>query len=161
MKVLNLDSYISNLEPLLQRVMKENLWSKEYTLRVIEEYKKFIFLATQENVAPSFPIDQVWHAHILFSKDYEKMCNLIGKYIHHQPTEKKSINGKTKDEYLETKKTYNKFFGEPPSDIWTNFKPSHYIYVDLNSHWIIPEGDIKVIFKVLINYLKSKTYGYF
>ncbi len=146
---------------IVKRVMKENLWSENYTLRVVEEYKKFIYLTTQMNAAPSFEIDQVWHAHMLFSKDYEKMEKIIDKRIYHQPNTEETVNTSGKDDYLETKLAYmEKFNRHPPIDIWTTWKKSNYVHLDLTTHWVTPEGDWKALVKILFKYLKSKIYEF-
>lgn len=140
----------NNSDDFIERVMKENMWSRSYTLEVIEEYKKFIYLGTYKNVAPSFPIDQVWHTHMLFSEDYQKMCIQIGFFFHHRPNRK---NGEKsdKDDYQETKERYHKTFGyKPPKHIWTDFHDSHYVYLDLHQHWVVPVGD-KEALKFLLN----------
>jgi hypothetical protein len=150
-----------NFKYFVERLMKENLWTQEYTIRVINEYQKFIYLSTIQSVAPSFPIDQVWHTHILFSEDYTKMCDIIGTYIHHKPNiETNAVSISTKDDYIETLKLYREIFKEdPPLDIWTKFnKNSKYIYIDLNQHWIIPAGDWKALIKLFFKYIKTKLY---
>lgn len=140
----------------IERLMKENLWSRNYTLRVIEEYKKFVYLGTIQDVAPSYEVDQVWHTHLLFTKDYKKMCKeVLGVEFHHNPIEKKSVRTTGKDQYQETKQLYKKIFGyEPPPDIWTSWKKTSYSYIDLESHWVVPVGDWKALFKLLIKQIK-------
>ena len=51
---------------LSERLARENGWNKTYTQRVIDEYKKFIFLCciTDTGVTPSDPVDQAWHLHL-------------------------------------------------------------------------------------------------
>jgi hypothetical protein len=149
----------NNSNRFIERVMKENLWSREYTLRVIEEYKKFIFLGTIQDVAPSFEIDQVWHTHLLFTKDYKKMCTEVIKLeFHHNPNEEKTSKVIVKDPYITTKELYFKTFKiQPPSDIWTKFVPSQYVYIDIKKHWIIPVGDFKGLYKLLKHIIKLKT----
>ena len=142
---------------IVERVAKENLWSDFFTFCVVEEYKKFLYLASITNVAPSFEIDQVWHAHMLFSKDYEKTEKLLGKRIHHQP----NIEGQSgKDEYKNTFHIYWDTFGyNPPRKIWTTWKNYNHAYIDLNSHWVTPEGDWKSLVKILYKHFKNKIYG--
>jgi len=144
-------------ERFIERIMKENLWSRDYTLRVIEEYKKFVYLATIQNVAPSYEVDQIWHTHLLFTMDYKKMCQEVLKVeLHHKPTDKTEVKTIGKDQYQETKKLYTKVFGyHPPSDIWTNWKDSQYTHIDLKTHWVIPVGDWKALFKLLIKQIKN------
>lgn len=148
-------------EDFISRVMKENLWSREYTLRVIEEYKKFIWLSTIMYVSPSHQIDQVWHTHILYTKDYTEMCmKLKGKYIHHNPTSSKEKSERKADPYFDTLRKYEDYFGSVPEDIW-RLKASHYVYLDINQLWVIPTGDWKALLKVLFKHIKFKIYGIF
>jgi len=146
----------NNSDRFIERMMKENMWSREYTLRVINEYKKFVYLATIQNVAPSYEVDQVWHTHLLFTKDYKKMCEEVLKTeLHHNPTDKADVRTLGKNQYQETKQLYTKIFGyPPPSDIWTNWKDSQYTQIDLKTHWVIPVGDWRALFKLLIKQIK-------
>lgn len=106
----------------LTRLSRENNWTWNYTVRAYEEYKKFILLLalTPHTLTPSDEVDQVWHLHLQYSRDYQTLCSLIGKFIHHEPTS----GGKAEDEkydrqYEKTKKIYTEFFNQsPPSDIW-------------------------------------------
>ena len=54
--------------PYSVRLAKENYWPKAYAELVIGEYKKFCYLGmiAGHPVAPSDPVDQAWHLHILF-----------------------------------------------------------------------------------------------
>lgn len=58
--------------PFSQRLARDNGWTIEYTHRVIDEYKKFIFLAVvaEHPVTPSDQVDQVWHLHLLYTRSY-------------------------------------------------------------------------------------------
>lgn len=57
----------------------------------IAEYRKFILLLSAENhwlYVPNPELDEVWHTHLLFSRDYKKLCEALlgeGGFIHHQP----------------------------------------------------------------------------
>ncbi len=69
-------------------------WSIEKALYAIEEYKKFLFVATQADppekileLKPSPMVDIVWHTHILFTMQYHADCEQIfGFYFHHEPS---------------------------------------------------------------------------
>lgn len=141
----------------MTRVMKENLWSRPYTLRVIEEYKKFLFLASIDYVSPSYEIDQIWHTHLLFTQDYKKMCDkYLGKFLHHDPIETKLTKTVGKDQYIKTKELYFKTFGyNPPADIWTNWRDTHYSYIDLKRHWVLPVGNWRGLIKILIKHITN------
>lgn len=106
-----------------RRLARENGWSEGYTDRVIEEYKRFAFLAmtSGRTVTPSDPVDQAWHLHLTYSRDYwERFCpEVLGGPLHHGPT----LGGSEErqrhfDQYAETLKLYEEAFGTPPADIW-------------------------------------------
>lgn len=54
---------------------------------LFEETKKFLVAGEILDVqlAPSLHVDNMWHAWILFTKDYHEFCSLLGGYIHHRP----------------------------------------------------------------------------
>jgi hypothetical protein len=143
-----------NSNEFVLRIMKENNWEKLYTYKVIIEYKKFVYLSIKKNVVPSYEIDQVWHTHMLYSKDYKKMCNQLGFYLHHQPTSKtKPDIFKKCVTYGETKFLYYVTFKKrPPENIWTNWKQRENVYVDANTHWIIPISKPFNLIKQFFNY---------
>lgn len=80
-----------NLSKVSERVRNENpRWSAE-KLRISEEaYRGFLFIHwkyPREALVPSTGIDEFWHAHILYTKQYMKDCQKIfGHYMHHDPT---------------------------------------------------------------------------
>lgn len=151
----------NNSNEFIQRIMKQNRWSLEYTNRVINEYKKFIYLGLLHSVEPSWEIDQVWHTHLLYTKDYQKMCNRLNiTFFHHNPKSSKLKYDKYNDGYQFTKELYQEMYGEiPPEDIWTNWKPSNYIYIDTKNYHIIKKDNISHIIKLLIKQLKNKING--
>lgn len=129
------------------RLEAENNWDIEYSLRVIEEYKKFMFLAciVSHSVCPSDEIDQVWHLHLLYTQSYWKeFCQLVlEKEIHHGPTkgggEEKS---KYEDLYEQTLTSYLEVFSEkPPKDIWPSkeerFKSKIFQRINKKEFWVI------------------------
>lgn len=72
------------------RLARENGWRVEYTLRAMDEYKKFLFLLciADHPLTPSDQIDQVWHLHLLYTESYWiDLCQrTIGRPLHHGPT---------------------------------------------------------------------------
>jgi len=72
------------------RLCRENGWKYEYSIRAINEYKKFIFLIciSDHPLTPSDQIDQVWHLHLLYTRSYwTDFCQkTLGRQIHHGPT---------------------------------------------------------------------------
>ena len=106
----------------IQRLARENNWSLNYAHRCFIEYLRFIELIyTYKTVCtPSDEVDQVWHLHMQYSRHYQEMGNILGKFLHHDPTSGgQSENAKYEDQYFKTKCLYLKHFKEnPPEDIW-------------------------------------------
>jgi hypothetical protein len=106
------------------RLARENGWTTDYANRVVEEYKKFIYLmvAAGHPVTPSDQVDQAWHLHLTYTRSYwDRLCGqIIGRPLHHEPTKGGSNeNEKFNDWYNRTLETYERFFGAaPPADIW-------------------------------------------
>jgi len=129
------------------RVARENGWSKSYTLRVIGEYRKFIFLCcvSDEGVTPSDPVDQVWHLHLTYTKSYwiEFCQETLGKQIHHNPTKGgKEEAKKFNSYYSRLKDIYRYHFDtEPPIDIWhtadVRFSDIDFQRVNLRNYWLV------------------------
>jgi hypothetical protein len=131
------------------RLAKENRWSKAFTERVIEEYRRFIVLAMTADhpVSPSEAVDEAWHLHLLYTESYwERLCKeVLGRPFHHGPTRGGTQEkAKFDDWYSQTLKSYRQAFGEqPPADIWpapterTMTKPDME-YVDHNEFWMVP-----------------------
>ncbi len=101
-----------------------NGWSKEYTSRVIEEYKKFIFLCCilPKGASPSKPIDEAWHLHLTYTHNYWKtLCaDILGKEIHHFPSKGGPDEEKRHTHwYNDTLDAYKEIFKQDaPEDIW-------------------------------------------
>ncbi|HMV41395.1 MAG TPA: hypothetical protein PK079_04685 [Leptospiraceae bacterium] len=133
------------------KLAKEQGWSKEYTDRVIDEYKKFIFLicVTGQSCTPSEDVDQAWHMHLVYTKSYwiDFCRNTIGREIHHTPSKggsKETDNFKF--QYEETKRLYENYFEEEtPKDIWPDTESRFQFYfrrIDLREYVLIPKPRI-------------------
>ncbi|MES2208547.1 MAG: TIGR04222 domain-containing membrane protein [Pseudomonadota bacterium] len=138
--------------PFSHRLAQENNWSQAYANAVIEEYKKFVFLAIVANhpVTPSDQIDQAWHLHLTYTDSYwNDFCpNILGKPLHHGPTQGGVEEyQKFKKLYQCTLNSYHHFFGiEPPKDIWPEMhrrfnKKNHYMRLNKKNHWVIKKPD--------------------
>lgn len=106
-----------------KRLAEENEWAQEFACRVIEEYRRFLYLGCVANrsVTPSDEVDQAWHLHLVYTDSYwNVLCaEVLQKPFHHGPTrggQKERI--KYHDQYEATLDMYRHCFGEPPSDIW-------------------------------------------
>ncbi|MES2061287.1 MAG: hypothetical protein V4456_05165 [Bacteroidota bacterium] len=129
------------------RLARENGWTKTYAKRVIEEYKKFIFLCcvSEQGVTPSDPVDQAWHLHLTFTRSYwTNLCkNTLNREIHHNPTKGgKHEAAKFDGFYTSSHKLYADKFGvHPPADIWqdnhTRFSDINFQRVNIGRYWLI------------------------
>jgi hypothetical protein len=110
--------------PFAVRLARENGWSRAQAERVIGEYKRFCYLAATAGhpVTPSDQVDQAWHLHLAYSRDYwERFCpKVLGRPLHHGPTAGGGEQARLYyDQYAETLKSYERIFGAiPPADLW-------------------------------------------
>lgn len=136
--------------PFSERLARENGWPLPYARRVIQEYKRFAFLAVAAGhpVTPSDEVDQAWHLHMLYTSSYWKdFCGeVLRKPLHHGPTKGgESERDKFHDWYTRTLQSYRKFFNEePPVDIWPDSRRRfgqdiHFVRVNASRNWIIPK----------------------
>lgn len=134
------------------RLARENGWTHDYTLRVIDEYKRFVFLlcVTGISLTPSDPVDQAWHLHLLYTKSYWKdFCkNILEREIHHNPTRGGlSESSRFLDYYAKTRDIYRQYFEvDAPEDIWPNdaerFYDVDFQRVNLKKNWVLPKFPI-------------------
>ncbi|MBK1830623.1 hypothetical protein JIN77_07790 [Verrucomicrobiaceae bacterium R5-34] len=132
------------------RLARENNWSAEFTARVIEEYKRFIYLCCEAGhpVSPSEEVDQVWHLHLCYTRSYwNALCrDVLGQPVHHGPTQGGADErAKFHDWYERTLTTYQAHFGSPPpEDIWPSsklrFARKDQRLVDVSKHWVLPRS---------------------
>lgn len=131
--------------PFSLRLAAENRWAPGFTRRAIEEYRRFVFIAVAGGhpVAPSDAVDQVWHLHLLYTRDYwEEFCpKVLGRSLHHGPARGGVREGGTlADWYGRTRASYREFFGAPPADLWPE-NPVHprTVRVDVGRNWVMPK----------------------
>jgi hypothetical protein len=108
--------------PFAARLARENGWSDLHAARVIDEYRRFCFLAAtaDHEVTPSDAVDQAWHLHLTYTRDYwERFCPLLGRPLHHGPTAGGAAeHARFYLQYAETLRSYERAFGPAPADIW-------------------------------------------
>lgn len=65
-----------------KRLARENGWSVGYSERVIDEYRKFVFLCmvSGHKCTPSDEVDQAWHLHMIYTESY-----LLPRPLHNVP----------------------------------------------------------------------------
>lgn len=106
------------------RLARENRWSADFTARVIEEYGRFCYLAMTagHEVTPSDAVDQAWHLHLTYSRDYwQRFCpEVLRGELHHGPTAGgQPARSRYYDQYAATLRSYEATFGEcAPAHIW-------------------------------------------
>lgn len=106
------------------RLARENGWAAAQAERVMDEYRRFLFLAAvaEHPVTPSDAVDQAWHLHLTYSRDYwDRLCGeVLGRPLHHGPT----AGGGAEQhryfaQYADTLASYERWFGAPPpASIW-------------------------------------------
>ena len=132
------------------RLAHENGWSRAFARGAIEEYKKFLYLASISNVpaTPSDIVDQVWHLHLTFTRSYwADLCQgVLGRPLHHGPTKGGAAeDAKYVDQYERTLALYRTEFGaEPPPQFWPDrhkrfSSAPHQRWVDRRSHFVVPK----------------------
>jgi hypothetical protein len=107
----------------VERLANDNGWANGEAERVFEEYRRFCFLAATagHEVTPSDAVDQAWHLHLTYSRDYwERFCpHVLGCALHHGPTAGgESERNRYFAQYARTLKAYETVFGTPPADLW-------------------------------------------
>lgn len=133
-----------------KRLCRENSWSPAQGRAVIEEYRRFLYLAmvSPQPVTPSEAVDQAWHLHLIHTRSYwEDLCqNTLPRPLHHGPT----VGGRQEDEKFESWYERTKAFYEeelkqvPPAAIWpaseVRFNANQRLrWLDTTRHWIIPK----------------------
>ena len=135
------------------RVAHENGWDLAKAERAVQEYKRFAYLCAHSRTpcTPSMEIDQVWHMHMTYTRDYwGKFCpHILGYELHHGPTEGgDDEDQKHIDQYEYTLLYYEQVFGRPPpSDLWPSTKERfssfpHLQWVNLSEYSITPKSKI-------------------
>ena len=149
----DIDGLQSVAFPFAARLARENGWSRVFAERVVNEYKRYIFLAATvgRSMTPSEEVDQAWHLHLSYSKSYwTRMCGeLLNNPLHHNPTEGGSSEAdKHLKQYDDTLRTYRETFGkDAPTDIWPpasiRFGPdAEGVRVVTHRSWVIPKRPV-------------------
>lgn len=94
-------------------------WSLLDAKACCQRYKNFLFLFKkhpQEPLVPTREIDEFWHNHILYTKNYLHDCMMIyGYYLHHEPATPNDHPESLVSLYQKTKEYYFQEFNEPLS----------------------------------------------
>jgi hypothetical protein len=120
--------YSVDLSAVLKRLIFIEGWKPKQAKAAIQQYRNYLFLKVkyrseyeEHELPPSFEIDEVWHAHILHTKDYVEFCNRVfNEYLHHSPHhgQDKGISlTQLSNLFQETQRVYSNEFGEFISSI--------------------------------------------
>lgn len=155
--------------PFVDRLARENGWRRTEAERVIEEYKRFCFLAATVDhpVTPSDQVDQAWHLHLTYSRDYwERFCpEVLGRPLHHGPT---AGGGGEQHryftQYAETLRSYERVFGSPPADLWPDaarrLNEDHKARrVHPRDAIILPRGRVRIALLIVMAVLSALALG--
>lgn len=111
-----------------QRLAREQDWSASRTARVMEEYRRFLYLAATEGAAvtPCKAVDAAWHLHLTYTRHYwDELCGrILAQPLHHEPSAGDAQEeARLRDQYRATCAAYERAFGEvPPPDLWSDPK---------------------------------------
>ena len=144
-----------------RRLARENGWTHAFAKRVVEEYKRFLFLAMSAGhpVTPSDEVDQAWHLHLVYTRSYwDELCaDVLRAPLHHGPTRGGASEGaKFGQWYAQTRASYARFFGEFPStDIWPDAlvrfgEAPHFRRVNARRNWIVAKPQFKLPTRVAL-----------
>ncbi|HHT9057178.1 TPA: TIGR04222 domain-containing membrane protein, partial [Burkholderia cenocepacia] len=110
--------------PYSRRLADAEGWSHDHALAVIDEYKRFAFLAQVAGhpVTPSVAVDAAWHFHLQYTLEYwDVFCaGVLRARLHHMPgTGAPDEAAVYAQRYRDTLVSYRRLFGcEPPASIW-------------------------------------------
>jgi hypothetical protein len=111
-----------NFDYLEKRLVEKLEWSENFAKEAARRYKNFLIMLykyPKQVWPPPSDIDEVWHAHILHTKEYFRDCEeIFGRYIHHAPFQKKGnpeADAKMRDFHYSACELYTKEFQEPYS----------------------------------------------
>ncbi len=91
------------------------LTANEAVAHFLEMLKYLCLVAVHPGaITPSMQLDEVWHSMIIQTRDYQKLCGLIGIFVHHSTRESPQ-----KAQYEQGLVLYQKYFGLPP-EVWSS-----------------------------------------
>lgn len=109
----------ADLTLVVERLVDVDGWSRKDALTATLQYRNFLFLKKKYGhkfpLPPSYEIDEVWHAHILHTKDYVEFCEIVfGYYLHHHPhlTQEASSKSELETFFEKTQALYCQEFGD-------------------------------------------------
>jgi hypothetical protein len=115
-----------DIRPLITSLMRSHRWSQIQAQQACQKYLKFLHLLQlypNHQLIPTQEIDQVWHCHILHTRQYRQDCQtLFGEYLDHEPElDWQAAGHQTALTALQqTKAIFEQHFGESYCDSWSD-----------------------------------------
>lgn len=103
---------------LIKRFCTEQKTSEADARERFREIKKFLLLCAANRgrrYCPSPSIDQMWHAFMLHSRAYFRFCDLLGGFVHHEPSD-----GHDQASYADTITSLRNVFGKAHPKYWSS-----------------------------------------
>ncbi len=117
--IASVDWNFSNVKTFLHERECVSLKDLDHLQREYMCYMKLVAENRNIKLPVSPQVDQFWHAHILFSRDYTDFSNrMIGEYIHHYPALSQEDRINLAPNYVLTRQLYHKKFGAPSEKWW-------------------------------------------
>lgn len=105
-----------DLTNVMERLGMETGFDAATLARAEDLYRKFLTLIATypgRSFAPPRIVDEVWHNHILFTRQYVPDCELLfGSYLHHNP----HLHADLSDAYNDTIDAYQEVFNVHPAN---------------------------------------------
>ncbi len=106
-----------------RRLARDHGWSLDEARAAVDAYRRFCFLAvvSPTPVTPSEIVDEVWHQHLIYSRDYWKVwCGeVLRAPLHHDPTPGgPDAQATYRRQYAETLELHERLFGSPSTTLW-------------------------------------------
>jgi hypothetical protein len=90
-------------------------WTNAEATLCCDLYKKFLLLQKMHlptQLVPTRQIDEFWHNHILYTKNYSADCmQIFGHYLHHEPAAPSDSATDLINDFLKTKALFKEAFG--------------------------------------------------
>lgn len=112
--------YNADLDSTLNRLIHIEGWTQEEAIEGVAQYRNYLFLRKKYPKAvlpPSKSIDEVWHAHVLHTKEYREFCKVAfadrdNQFLDHHPHLAHTGSGLALEQaYRHTQRLYKAEFG--------------------------------------------------
>lgn len=109
---------VERYDAVIRRIARAHRIRRETARRWFEEMVRFLDLSADATrpLAPSRKVDKAWHEFLLFTREYQELCEQrYGRFIHHDPFEQPDPEA-----YKRTYVAYTSRFGTPSGRLWRN-----------------------------------------